>query len=445
MTMLLGTQRVNSAGHLEVGGCDTLELAREFGTPLYVMDEALIRNNCRAFRAAFEARYPKNVICFAGKSFHTMAMCRIVEQEGLNLDVASGGELYVALEAGFSTERINLHGNNKSADELEMAVRAGVGHVVLDNFQEIAMLGAVVRAQDAMMDVLIRATPGVDPHTHKFISTGQADTKFGFNIKNGDALKAVQAVLETPGLKFDGVHCHVGSQLLDTEAHEGAVEALVGLMAEIRDATDAICNVVNIGGGLGVRYRKAHQPPTLDDYAEVVVTRLKEKLEERGLPLPILQQEPGRAIVGEAGTTLYTVGAIKTVPITEEPGQRTYVAIDGGLSDNPRPQLYDAVYELIVANRAAEPHDRVITLAGKHCETDVLIWNVHSTSVCPGDVIAVQTTGAYNYVMASNYNKFLRPAVVLVGDGRADLIVERESYADLVRRDRIPERLQSRA
>lgn len=442
MTMLLGTQRVNSRGHLEIGGCDTIELAREFGTPLYVMDEELIRRNCRGFRTAFEDRYPKNVICFAGKSFHTMAMCRIVEEEGLNLDVASGGELYVALEAGFPPERINLHGNNKSADELEMAVRAGIGHVVVDNFQEIAMLGAIIRDQGATVDVLVRTTPGVDPHTHKFISTGQADTKFGFNIKNGDALKAVQAVLDTPGLILDGIHCHVGSQLLDTEAHEGAVDALVDLMAEIRDANGALCNVVNIGGGLGVRYRREHQPPTLDDYAEIVVARLKAKMEGLGMPYPTLQQEPGRAIVGEAGTTLYTVGAIKTVPIKDDPGQRTYVAVDGGLSDNPRPQLYDAVYELIVANRAAEPHDTIVTLAGKHCETDVLIWNVRSAPVCPGDIIAVQTTGAYNYVMASNYNKFLRPAVVLVQDGHADIIVERENYADLVRKDRIPDRLR---
>jgi diaminopimelate decarboxylase len=249
-------------------------------------------------------------------------------------------------------------------------------------------------------------------------------------------------VLETPGLRFDGIHCHVGSQLLDTEAHEGAVDALVDLMEHIHDETGTSCNVVNIGGGLGVRYRKVHQPPTLDDYAEAVVARLTAKLDAAKLPYPILQQEPGRAIVGEAGTTLYTVGAIKTVPIKDDPGHRTYVAIDGGLSDNPRPQLYDAVYELIVANRASEPHDNIITLAGKHCETDVLIWNVRSAPVCPGDIIAVQTTGAYNYVMASNYNKFLRPAVALVKDGQADLIVERETFADLVRKDRIPARLR---
>lgn len=440
--MLLGTQRINEAGHLEIGGCDVTRLAAEFGTPLYIMDEALIRANCRAYRAAFEKRYPKNTICFAGKAFLTTAMCRIVEEEGLNLDVAALGELYVALQARFPRKRINLHGNNKSREELEMAVENRIGHVVVDNFLEIQMLAAITRERGQTMDVLVRCTPGVDPHTHKFISTGQADTKFGFNIKDGSALEAIRRILAIPQLRFDGIHCHVGSQLLDTEAHEGAVKALVGLMSDIKTETGTLCKVLNIGGGLGVRYRSEHEPPSYDEFAEILITRLKTGLEAAGLPYPILQQEPGRALVGEAGVTLYTVGSIKTVPITEAPGMRTYVSIDGGLSDNPRPQLYDAVYEIIVANKANQPHDQTITVAGKHCETDVLIWNVKSASVEAGDIIAVQTTGAYNYVMASNYNKFLRPAVILVNEGQADVIVEREDLRDLVRRDRIPNRLK---
>jgi len=442
--MLLGTQEINAAGRLEIGGCDVTRLAAEFGTPLYVMDEALIRENCRAYRAAFESRYPKNVICYASKAFLTTAVCRIVEEEGLNIDVASLGELHVALRAGFPKKRINLHGNNKSRQELEMAVKSRIGHVVIDNMLEIEMLAAVCREAGKSIEVLVRCTPGVDPHTHKFISTGQADTKFGLNIRDGSALAGIRRILEIPALRFDGIHCHVGSQLLDTEAHEGAVDAVVGLMQDIRRETGVLCNVLNIGGGLGVRYRSEHAPPSYDEFAEVITSRLKAGLDAAGLPWPILQQEPGRSIVGEAGVTLYTAGVVKTVPVTEAPGKRTYVVVDGGLSDNPRPQLYDAVYEIVVANKASEPHDQTVTVAGKHCETDVLIWDVKAPRIEPGDTIAVQTTGAYNYVMASNYNKFLRPAVVLVNDGNADLIVERESLADLVKRDLVPQRLQKK-
>jgi diaminopimelate decarboxylase len=439
--MLLGTQRINEFGHLEIGGCDAVRLAEEFGTPLYVMDEACVRDNCRRYKAAFEARYPHNVICYAGKAFLTTAFCRIIEEEGLNLDVASLGELYTALKAGFPAERINLHGNNKSREELELAVRNGIGHVVIDNIPEIDLLSEIAGAYDRKVDVMVRCTPGVDPHTHKFISTGQADTKFGLNIKDGSAMEGIRRVLASPSLRFDGIHCHVGSQLLDVEAHEGAVDAMIGLMAAIRDETGEVCNAVNIGGGLGVRYRSVHNPPSYEEFAETVTTRLKTALENAGLPMPILQQEPGRALVGEAGTTLYTAGAVKTVPITESPGHRTYVIVDGGMSDNPRPQLYDAVYEIVVANRATAAHDRTVAIAGKHCETDVLIWDTKAPAVESGDIIAVQTTGAYNHSMASNYNRFLRPSVVLVQDGQADVIVERETLDDVVRRDVIPQRL----
>ncbi|MCC6728837.1 MAG: diaminopimelate decarboxylase [Chthonomonadales bacterium] len=440
--MLLGTQRVNEAGHLEIGGCDTVRLAQEFGTPLYVMDEVLIRANCRGYAAAFEARYPRNSICYASKAFLCAAMCHLVEQEGLNLDVASLGELYTALEAGFPPGRINLHGNNKSLAELEMAVTSGVAHVVLDSFHEIEMLEAVAREAGTSVDVLVRCTPGVDPDTHRAISTGQADTKFGFNISDGSALEAVRRVVRSSGMRLDGIHFHVGSQLLDTHAHEDALVEAVGLMAAIREETGATCDILNIGGGLGVRYRSTHRPPSLGEFAEAVCGRLTSALRLAGLPPPVLQQEPGRAIVGEAGTTLYTVGAIKTVPILDPPGQRTYVAVDGGLSDNPRPQMYGAEYEVVAADRVNEPRDTVVTIAGKHCETDVLVWNARCARLEPGAVLAVQTTGAYNHAMASNYNRFLRPAVVLVADGVADLIVERETLPDLVRRDRVPARLR---
>lgn len=440
--MLFGTQRINAAGHLEIGGCDTTQLVADFGTPLYVMDEALIRGNCRAYRDAFARRYPRTGVCYAGKAFLTTAMCRVIDEEGLRLDVASLGELYTALQARFPVHRITLHGNNKSRAELEMAVSHDIGHVVVDNVCEIQLLTAIAQAVGKQIAVLVRCTPGVDPKTHKFIRTGQADTKFGFNIQNGSAMEAIRQVLAAPTLRFDGIHCHVGSQLLTTETHEIAVDAMVTLMQEVRRELGVTCSILNLGGGLGVRYRSQDQPPSYDVFAEAVTSRVKAALDAAQLPYPLLQQEPGRALVGEAGTTLYTVGAIKIVPIAAEPGHRAYVAVDGGLSDNPRPQLYDAVYEVIVANRAAEPHDQTITIAGKHCETDVLIWEVKAAHMQPEDILAVQTTGAYNFAMASNYNRFLRSPVVLVRDGQADLIVQRETLADLIHRDCIPARLQ---
>lgn len=444
--MLLGTQRVNEGGHLEVGGCDAVELAREFGTPLYVVDEAAVRQACRCYLAAFGAIYPRNQIHYAGKAFLCTAMARIVEQEGLGLDVASAGELYTALRAGFPVSRINVHGNNKSDAELALAVSRKVGHITVDNLLEIEMLSrALSRHPLRRQDVLVRCAPGVDPETHRFIRTGQADTKFGLNIADGSALEAVRAVLAEPQMRFRGVHFHVGSQLTDAEAHVGAIEAAVGLMATVRDETGVECDVLNIGGGLGVRYLTDADTLTFERFAAEVVGALRDALNKAGLPEPILAQEPGRSIVGEAGTTLYTVGAVKTVPTQTEPLSRTYASVDGGLSDNPRPQLYDARYEAVCASRASEPHDSTVTIAGKHCETDVLIWDARCPALASGDILAVQTTGAYNYAMASNYNRFPKPAVVLVNDGSAEVIVRRETLADVVRCDRMPERLVTRA
>ena len=405
------------------------------------MDEAAIRANCRNYKAAFDALYPSNEICYASKAFLTMAMARLIAQEGLSMDVASLGELYTALKAGFPAERLSLHGNNKSREELELAVTSGIGHVIVDNFHEIEMLGEIVREQQAEINVLVRSAPGVDPHTHRLIRTGQADTKFGFNITDGSALRAVKQALATPGLRFKGIHCHIGSQLLDADTHAEAAEIMVRLMETIVRETGARVEELNIGGGLGVRYLSHHAPPSYEEFAAKIVAPLKTALDAHQLPYPKLLQEPGRALVGEAGTTLYTVGAHQTVPIQEEPFTRTYVSIDGGLSDNPRPQLYEAVYECLIANKADRPADKTVTIAGKHCETDILIWNAQIAQPQTGDLLAVQTTGAYNFVMASNYNRFLRPAVVLVADGQADVIVRRQTLDDLLRDEHIPERL----
>jgi diaminopimelate decarboxylase len=430
--MLLGTQTINARGHLEIGGCDTVELAREFGTPLYVMDEAAIRRNCREIVRAFAERYAGEIdVHYAGKAFLCMAMCRLIAEEGLSLDVASGGELYTALKAGFPPERIALHGNNKSLEELKLAIENGVGRIVVDNFFEFSLLSPLTEGRREPVDIAIRVAPGIDPHTHRRIRTGQVDTKFGFNLAGGDAAAAVEQARRMPGLRLRGLHCHIGSQLLDTEAHTETVRIMIEFMARLRDEQGFEAEELNIGGGLGIRYLREHEPPSTDIFADHVVGVLTEQLSAAGLKLPELLLEPGRFIVGEAGTTLYTVGAIKEVP-----GVRTYVAIDGGMSDNPRPQLYDARYECLLANHADRPCDQVVTIAGKHCETDILIWDTPLAEPHPGDLLAVQSTGAYNYVMASNYNRFCRPAVVMVHDGHARVIVERETYDDLLTRDR---------
>jgi diaminopimelate decarboxylase len=430
--MLTGTQRINEAGHLEIGGCDTVELARAWGTPLYVIDEAAVRARCRAYLAAFRARYPRVEVSYASKAFLCAGFCPLIEQEGLNLDVASGGELYTALRGGFPPERIALHGNNKSPEELALALEAGIGRIVVDNARELELLARLAAGRPAPVEISLRVAPGIDPHTHQLIRTGQLDTKFGFDLSSCAAHSAVRRVLELPSLRLRGIHCHVGSSLRDSEAHCQAVRIMVDLLAAIRDGEGLTLDELNIGGGLGIRYREDEPETDLERFAGEVATTLEEALERHDLPRPLLHQEPGRYLVGEAGTTLYTAGSMKVIP-----GLRTYLAVDGGLSDNPRPALYDARYEALAANRAREAKDTVVTLAGKHCETDILIWDVALPRLQPGDLIAVQCTGAYNYVMASNYNRFRRPAVVLVRDGQARLLVERESYEDLVRHDRI--------
>jgi diaminopimelate decarboxylase len=426
-----------------VGGCDTIELAREFGTPLYVVDEALIRQNCRTYRAAFEKRYAKNDVSFAGKAFLTTAMARLVAQEGLGLDVASAGELYTAIKAEFPAEKILFHGNNKSRAELELALGYSVGRIVVDNFHELRVLAGLATERGITQKIFLRVAPGVDPHTHRLIRTGQEDTKFGFNIKSGDALAAIREALDAaPALNLVGLHCHIGSQLLDASTHEQALDVMVGYIRQVADETGWMPSELDLGGGLGIKYLAKHEPPSHDEFAESVISALTKALDKYNVPAPTLFQEPGRSLVGEAGVTLYTIGAIKTVPIPADPGKRVYVAIDGGMSDNPRPQLYESVYSTLLANKAGAPADNIVTIAGKHCETDILIWDTPIGDVQTGDILAVQSTGAYNYAMASNYNRFTKPACVFVLEGKADLVSVRETLEDVVRLDRVPERLR---
>ena len=436
--MLLGTQRITEEGVLEVGGCSTTELAEEFGTPLYVLDEACLRETCRRYHQAFTSRYPRVHISFSSKVFTTMAVCRIVEEEGLGVDVSSGGELVTALEAGVSPSRIVMHGSNKSRQEIEMAVSHRVGRVGLDYLEEIATLQKIAAAHQTQVDVLIRVAPGVAADTHTHIQTGKADTKFGLALADGSAKQAVSAALKAPNLRLRGINCHIGSQILDVTPFVETARVMVDFASQVRDELGYTIEELDLGGGLGVRYSSDDRPPSVDEFAEAVTGAVTQTCKAYNMPLPRLLQEPGRSLIGEAGLTLYRIGVIKEVS-----GVRTYVSVDGGMSDNPRPALYGAHYSAIVANKAAQPLRQTITVAGKHCESDTLIPELEVPQVAVGDILAVQTTGAYNYSMASNYNRFQRPAVVLVREGRADVIVARESIEDLVRLDRIPERLRA--
>jgi diaminopimelate decarboxylase len=432
---LFGTQRVNDHGHLEIGGCDTLELVSRYGTPLYVLDEALVRDNCKAFSRSFADRYPRAHVAYAGKAFLCVGMAKLIREEGLHLDVASGGELFTAIKAGFPLRDVAMHGNFKSKSELQLAIEAGVGRIVVDSLFELDQLAQLANARGAVADVLIRTAPGVDPHTHQKISTGQADTKFGLNITRGDALAAVKRALAAPSLRLRGLHAHVGSQLLDTEAHVAATDVLCQFLRAVRDETGFVTDELILGGGLGIRYLCNDAPPSIDAFVHTLIDAVEAGIRAFALTPPEIGIEPGRSIVGEAGTTLYTIGPIKDVPIQEAPGHRTYVAVDGGLSDNPRPLMYDARYQTCIANRAASPAQQVVRVSGKHCETDTLLPEVLLAEPQPGDILAVFSTGAYNQAMASNYNRFTRPPVVAVRDGQARLFVRRETYDDVIRSD----------
>ncbi|MFO8079412.1 MAG: diaminopimelate decarboxylase [Armatimonadota bacterium] len=431
--------KVNDVGHLVIAGCDAVELAHKHGTPLYVYDEGRIRSRCREYIREFGNRYPEVEIAYAAKAALTTGIARLVDQEGMGLDVASAGELYTALQADFPAERIKMHGNYKSNLEYRMAVESGVGRVVADSLLELGQLNRWANKMDAVAEILIRVRPGVDTHTHESIQTGQVDSKFGVGIYGGEAREAIEIAMGLDAINLRGLHCHIGSQLLETDAFERAIDQMVEFLSQMRDELGLECEDLDLGGGLGIRYTEKDDPPAVAELAEAICPRLLSKLDEHGLNHPRLILEPGRSIVGEAGVTLYTVGVVKDIP-----GLRTYVAVDGGLSDNPRPALYDAEYEAVVANRADEETKHWVRVAGKHCETDTLIDDTCVGQCEPGDILAVFATGAYNYAMASNYNRFTRPAVVMCCDGEDSVLVERESLADLITHVRIPRHLEPR-
>jgi diaminopimelate decarboxylase len=419
---------VTPEGHLTIGGCDAVTLAQEHGTPLVVYDEGALRGAARAYREAFAAHAPDVEVIYASKAYFGLAMLRLAMEEGLSVDVASGGELYAALRAGFPPERIFMHGNNKDAGEIGEALDAGVGTIVLDNLGEIDLIQREATARGVRQRVLVRVTPGVKPSTHSYISTGQLDSKFGFSIEGGAARAAVEAARAAPALELAGLHCHIGSQLFDLSAY-GAAAAIVAGFAAACGGADL--QAINMGGGLGIAYTRHDHPAAVEDYAEAVVEAVHGEWGRAGLPRPRILVEPGRSIVGRAGVTLYRVGGIKEVP-----GVRTYASVDGGMSDLLRPMLYGAVYEPLLANRADAEPTQTLRLVGKHCESgDVLVADAALPPVAPGDLVCLPATGAYGVAMASNYNGVTRPAVVFVDRGRARLVTRRETYADLVARD----------
>lgn len=423
------TAKVSSNNHLIIGGCDTIFLSKEFGTPLFVLDEESIRSQCRRYLKAFRDRNSRSEVIYAGKAFLSLTLCKLIKEEELSLDVSSGGELYLATKARFPMEKVYFHGNNKTPGELALALDLGVGRVVVDSHGELHLLNKLAGEKKKEISVLLRLTPGIIPTTHAYIQTGQEDSKFGFGLSDGIALKAVEKTLALKNLKLEGFHAHIGSQIFVLHSYSKAIEVIMEFVSQIKQELGFQTEEINAGGGLGIKYKVTDEPATVEDYAEVIVTGVSKEAQRHHLKMPKVMIEPGRSIVGNAGVTLYTIGTIKKIPRV-----RTYISVDGGMSDNLRPMLYKAVYEAIIANKAGEKATSRVTVAGKHCESgDILIEDAKIPEPEVGDILCTPATGAYGYVMANNYNKQPRPAVVMVKGGQARLIVRRETYEDLLR------------
>ncbi|MBQ2775552.1 MAG: diaminopimelate decarboxylase [Clostridia bacterium] len=423
---------VNEKGHLTVSGCDTVDLAKEYGTPVIVYSEDQIRQNCRDFVSSIDENYGGNgMVLYASKAFCCKKMCRICKEEGMGLDVVSGGELYTAIDAGFPTEKIYFHGNNKTVAELVYAVEHGVGRVVVDNIFELERLDKIAHDLGKKVKILLRIKPGIDAHTHDFIRTGQIDSKFGFALETGEAMDAVVKAISFTNIELVGLHCHIGSQIFDIDPFELAAKVMLEFMADIKQDKGIEFKELNLGGGFGIKYLKTDAPRPFTEYMKKVACVVKETCKALNLDMPFVLIEPGRSIVGAAAVTLYTVGAVKKIPDV-----RTYVSVDGGMTDNPRYILYQSKYEILCANKANEERSETVTVAGKCCESGDLVqeW-APLQKVEPGDILAVLSTGAYNYSMASNYNRVPRPPVVMVKDSKPELAIRGESFSDMVKND----------
>jgi len=422
------SSRVNAAGHLEVAGCDVVELVREYGTPLFIYDEQQIRERCQEYRLAFSSRTSDSEIVYASKAFTCLAMCQLLAQENMSLDVASGGELFIALKTWFPPEHIYMHGNANSRDELQRAVRSQIGYIVADSLDELSVANELAGEQSRKQPVLLRITPGIEVHTHDFIQTGKQASKFGFCLAEGRAGEAVSHALGYSNLKLVGFHSHIGSQIFSMEPYRKAIGLLADFMDLCHKKYDFNCSILDVGGGLGATYTAEDSPASVDELAEVIVGSLRTEMSRVNLPVPRIVVEPGRSIVANAGLTAYTIQAIKTIPSV-----KTYVAVDGGMSDNLRPMLYQARYEALIADRPEAVPTMTADVAGKHCESgDILVKEARLPDPRPGDVLVTPATGAYGYSMSSNYNGQTRPAVLFVKDGAAQVIIKRETYEDLV-------------
>jgi diaminopimelate decarboxylase len=426
------TAKVNRHDRLEVGGCDVTELAKTYGTSLYILDEVTLRTACQQYRDAFKQHYPgESLVIYASKAWNCLAVCAIVRSEGLGIDVVSAGELYTATQAGFTGENIYVHGNNKSIAELQMSIDVQAT-IVVDSWSELRTLAEL--SQTTPVKIMVRLTPGIECHTHEYIKTGRIDSKFGFDPNDTESV--FEFISQHPGLNFLGLHAHIGSQIFELQPHADLGPVMVNWLTKAQKYGLSIAQL-DIGGGLGIRYTEHDDPPSIDEWATTVCQSVVAACEAEGIPLPKLISEPGRSLIGSACVTAYTIGGHKVIP-----GIRTYMTIDGGMSDNPRPITYQSVYRAMVANRMSAPMSETVTIAGKHCESgDVLIKDAQIAKAEPGDILVVPDTGAYNYSMSSNYNRIARPAAVLVRDGQASLILERESLDDLLRHDRLPEYL----
>ncbi len=423
------TAEVSNKGHLVIGGCDAVELAAEFGTPLYVFDESSLRQRCGEFKHEFSQRYADSMVIYASKAFINKALAIIFKEEGLGLDVVSGGEISIARSVDFPPDRVYFHGNNKSAEELKLALEWGIGRIVVDNFSELTMLNEIAGERGNKADILLRLSPGVMAQTHKYNVTGAVDTKFGFPLLSGD--EAVAQAIAAPNLNPVGLHFHIGSGIFEIEPYQQAIDVILGFAAAMKRKNGFEMRELNVGGGFAIQYAVGSPAPPISTYAQAIVSRVTSECQELGLALPRLVVEPGRSIVGQAGVALYRVGVVKDIP-----GVRCYVSVDGGMADNVRPALYGAKHEAVVANKMSEGEVGRVTIAGKFCESgDVLIENIALPPVSAGDIIAVADCGAYCLPLGSNYNASLKPAIVLVREGKARLVRRRETFDDLVRCD----------
>lgn len=423
---------INEKGHLTVGGCDTVDVCEKYGTPMYLMDEERIRDNMRRYKNAIDKYYGGNGLClYASKAFSALYIYKVAEEEGLGVDVVSGGELYTALKAGFDPSKIVFHGNNKSFGEIKMAVENHVGHIIIDAKEEIEVIDSLSRENGVKTKVMIRVKPGVDAHTHEFISTGQIDSKFGFAVENGEAFEIAKYALGFEDIEITGLHCHVGSQMFLYEPFALTAEIMMNFYAKLKNELGLSLCELNLGGGFGIKYTEEDTPVDYEGFIDSVSGVIHEICKEKNLEVPFIYMEPGRSIVGDAGITLYTAGGIKDIKDV-----RKYVSVDGGMGDNPRYILYGAVHDAVIANRAADKPTEKVTICGKCCESgDVIIENAFMPEIKSGDKIAVMSTGAYNYSMASNYNRIPRPPVVMAKNGETKLIVKRESYEDIIKND----------